>query len=269
MVASGPLLPSVSIVERTMGLARQSLVLALAGAAFIVGGLLAERLWLSEAQEAAANRHAQAQRLAGEVRLADQLLTSAAQMAVATGERRWVDDYDTHLPELDHALAQAKALAPPAAAGRFEQHTRVASAELASMRESAFEAVTVGAADVARTIFDGERYRNNTRLLAAATAEFTAATVAATQAELTALKRRTYTVGTLALLGAFLLGAALWRRLASRLARSRAYFLDAEDACSAWPRATCSPAWPTAPRCTTRWPPRWHAPRATAIACRC
>ena len=229
VVASGPLLPSVSIVERTMGLARQSLLLALAGAAFIVGGLLAERLWLSEAQEAAANRHAQAQRLAGDVRLADQLLTSAAQMAVATGERRWVDDYDTHLPELDEALAQAKALAPPAAAGRFEQQTRVASEELWSMRESAFEAVTVGAADVARTIFDGERYRNNTRLLAAATAEFTAATVAATQAELTALKRRTYTVGALALLGALLLGAALWRRLASRLARSRAYFLDAED----------------------------------------
>ncbi len=226
---AGPLLPTVSIVEQTMALARHSLALALAGAALIVGGLLAERLWLSAAHEAAAERHGLAQRLAGDVRLADQRLTTAAQLAVATGARRWVDDYDTHLPELDVALARAKALAPPAAAGRFEQQTRVANEELTSMRESAFEAVTVGAVDVARTIFDGERYRHNSRMLAAATAEFTAATVQATQAELAALKQRALLVGTLVLLGALLLGAALWRRLTHRLARSRTFFLDAED----------------------------------------
>jgi diguanylate cyclase (GGDEF)-like protein len=111
----------------------------------------------------------------------------------------------------------------------FDRQTREASEELASMRESAFEAVTVGATDVARTIFDGERYRNNTRMLAAATAEFTAATVQATQGELAALKQRARWVGAVVLLGAVLLGTALWRRLADRLARSRAFFLDAED----------------------------------------
>lgn len=96
----------------------------------------------SAAHEAAADRHAQAQRVAGDVRPADQRLTSAAQMVVATGARRWVDDYDAHLPELDDALARAKALAMPAAARRFDQLTRVANEELASMRESAFEAAT-------------------------------------------------------------------------------------------------------------------------------
>jgi diguanylate cyclase (GGDEF)-like protein len=226
---TGPLLPTVSIVEQTMVLARHSLALALAGAALIVSGLLAERLWLSAAHEAAADRHARAQRLAGDVRLADQKLTSAAQMAVATGARRWVDDYDTHLPELADALERAKALAPPAAATRFDQQTRSASEELEGMRESAFEAVTVGGADVARTIFDGARYQNNSRMLAAATAEFTAATVEATQADLAALKRRSLLVGAAVLIGAMLLGVALWRRLANRLAHSRAFFLDAED----------------------------------------
>jgi diguanylate cyclase (GGDEF)-like protein len=226
---SGPLLPTVSIVEQTTALARHSLALALAGAALIVAGLLAERQWLSAAHEATSVRYARAQRLAGDVRLADQRLTSAAQMAVATGERRWVDDYDTHLPELESALAEAKALAPPAAARRFDQQTSVANEELGSMRESAFEAVTVGAVDVARTIFDGERYRNNTRMLAAATAEFTAATVDASQAELAALKRRSMLVGAVVLLGAVMLGAALWVRLVKRLARSRAVLLDAED----------------------------------------
>ncbi len=46
---ASPLLPTVSIVEQTMALARHSLALALAGAALIVGGLLVERLWLSAA----------------------------------------------------------------------------------------------------------------------------------------------------------------------------------------------------------------------------
>ncbi|MES2714609.1 MAG: EAL domain-containing protein [Pseudomonadota bacterium] len=229
MQATAPLLPTVSIVEQTMALARRSLAMALAGGALIVGALLAERLWLSAAHEAAADRHARAQLAAGDVRLADQRLTSAAQMAVASGMRRWVDDYDTHLPELDDALTRAKALAPLAAAARFEQQTRVANEDLANMRESAFEAVTVGATDVARTIFDGQRYRNYTRMLVAATAEFTAATVAATQAELTALKQRALLVNAVVVLGAVLLGAALWRRLADRLARSRKFFLDAED----------------------------------------
>jgi diguanylate cyclase (GGDEF)-like protein len=150
-------------------------------------------------------------------------------MAVATGSRRWVDDYDTHLPELADALARAKALAPPAAADRFERQTRAVSEELADMRESAFEAVTVGAAQVAHTIFDGERYRNNTRMLAAATAEFTAATVEATLADLSALKRRAILVGVVVLLGALLLGVGLWRRLSTRLAHSRRILLDAED----------------------------------------
>ena len=212
-----------------MALARRSLALALGGAALIVVALLAERLWLWAAHEAAADRHARAQQVAGDVRLADQRLTSAAQMAVATGARRWVDDFDTHLPELDHALTQAKALAPLAAAERFDQQTRVANEDLANMRESAFEAVTVGAADTARTIFDGERYRKNTQMMVAATASFTAATVAATQSELAALKQRALLVDLVVLFGALLLGVALWRRLVDRLARSRKFFLDAED----------------------------------------
>ncbi len=226
---AGPLIPTVSIVEQTMALARQSVALALAGAALIILSLLADRFWLTAAHAAAAERHARAQRLAGELRLADQQLTATALLAVVSGARRWVEAYDTHLPELEQALRQAKALAPPAVAGRFDQQTRTAAEELGNLRESAFEAVTVGAADVARSIFDGPRYQHHTRLLAAATAEFTAATVAATEAELTALKQRTLALGGAALLGASLLGLGLWRRLARRLAGSRAFLLDAED----------------------------------------
>ena len=226
---SGPLLPTVSIVEQTMSLARNSLAMALTGAALIVGSLLAERVLLSAAHETAANRYAQAQRLAGDLRLADQQLTLAAQLAVATGEQRWIDEYEIRLPELDEALIRAKALAPPEVAGRFVRETHSAYEQLASMRESAFEALAVEASDVAREIFQSERYRNNTQLLAAATAELTATTIEVTRGELAALKLREFMIGAVELLGPLLLGVALWRRLSSRLDKSRAFFLDAED----------------------------------------
>ena len=227
-IPSARLLPTVSIVEQTMGQAMRSLSLALAGAALIVAGLLAQQAWVLSAHKAAAARHAQAGEIAGEVRLADQRLTVAARMAVATGERRWVDEFDRLLPGLDAALAQARALAPPTVAQRFDHETRLANTELTDMRESAFEAVTVGAMDVARTIFDGQRYRRQTELLAAATAEFTAATVAATHAELERLQRTTTLVGIGVLSGTAMLGVTLWRRLSRRLTQSRAFFLDAE-----------------------------------------
>ncbi|MFM9916579.1 MAG: putative bifunctional diguanylate cyclase/phosphodiesterase [Rhizobacter sp.] len=219
----------MSIVEQTMDLARNSLTLALTGAALIVGSLLAERVLLSAAHEAAASRYALAQQLEGDLRLADQQLTAAARLAAATGEKRWIDDYDNHLPELDDALARAKALAPPEAAERFDLQTQQAHEELASMRESAFEAVSVGAVNVARTIFDGERYRNRSQLLASATSELTATTIEVTRGELAALKLREFLLGALELLGPLLLGVALWRRLTRRLDKSRAFFLDAED----------------------------------------
>lgn len=223
------LLPTVSIVEQTMGVARRLLVGALLGAALIIGVLLVERLWYSAASEAAAERQVAAEQVAGALRLADQKLTAAAQMAVATGERRWVDAYDTHRPERDRAIKQAQSIAPAGAAERFDAQTRAAKEELDNLRESAFEAVTVGASSVARTIFDGDRYRQHTLLLTTATAELATATVVAARAEVAALIRRAILVGTLVLLGALLLGAALLRGLNSRFERSRSVFVNAED----------------------------------------
>ena len=224
-----PFLPTVSIVGQTMGHARQSLALALTGAALIVAALLIAQLWFFAAQGAAAERHARAQMLAGDVRLADLGLTRASQMAVASGERRWVDDYDNQRPILHEALAQARALAPAAVAARFDSQTSAANDELEGMRESAFEAVTVGAPEIARTIFDGERYRAHTRQLEAATMEFTAATVAATRDEIAALERTALGAGAAVVGTTLLLGLALWRRLHLRLEGSRTHFLDAED----------------------------------------
>jgi diguanylate cyclase (GGDEF)-like protein len=219
----------VSIVEQTMRQARRSVAAALIGVAVIGGGLMLERLWYSAAHIEAARRHALAQQLAGDVRLAMHRLNHAAQMAVVTGEPRWVQEYDSHLPALGAAVTAAKALATPAEASRFDLQTRQAGEELLGLHESAIEAVNVGAVDAARKIFDGEQYRHHTGLLNTATAEFTAATVASTQDRIDTLNLWAAGVGATVVAGSLLTGMLLWRRLAGGLARSRRHFLDAEE----------------------------------------
>jgi diguanylate cyclase (GGDEF)-like protein len=155
-------------------------------------------------------------------------LTAAAQMAAATGERRWVDEYDARRPALANAMAHAKLLVSPDAARIFEVQTRIASDELEGMRESAFGAVAVGVAEPPRRIFDGDRYLAHSRLLAAATREFTDAVVADTRAEVERLQQRTALITAAALAGVLALEWALWRLLARRLGRARTMFLDAE-----------------------------------------
>jgi diguanylate cyclase (GGDEF)-like protein len=231
---SGTPPPQASIVERSIEQARHSVALALSGAALagsvlIIGGVVAERLWLSQARDAAVQRHTAAQQLAGEAKLADYRLTAAAQMAVATGATRWVEEYDARRPELQRVLQQARSLVDPETAQRFDARSGAAYEELESMRESAFEALTVGSAEVARSIFDGERYRANTRRLSMAIDEFTAAAVQATRAETEALQRRTLYVSAAALIAVLALEFGLWKFLAQRLGRSRTLFLDAEN----------------------------------------
>lgn len=224
-MAVAGLLPTVSIVEQTMAEARRALVLVLAVAGVLLGVLLAERWYYAAAQSRANHRHAEALRLAGAMRLVDLQRTTAAQMAVITGQAEWVQRFDAQLPEFARLLAEARALAPADATARFDAATGSAAAELDDMRESAFEAVQVGAVDVARRIFEGERYLQKTALLQQAIADFSEATVAAAGQEITAMRRRNALIGVLLLVAACLLGAMLWRRLMG----SRGHLLRAEE----------------------------------------
>ena len=223
------LLPTVSIVEETMRQAHRAVALALAGAALMAAVLLAEQLWSSAAMERAADRYAMAHKLAGDVRLADQQLALAAQMAAMTGEATWIERYDKLLPELAQTIDHASLLAPPDVAQRYQDSTREAAALLSRMQRSALEALTTGAAASARALFDSERYNAQTRLLRMATEALTTASLKATEDEVHRLRSMSYLItGVLLVLGAGL-GLALWRRLSSGLRRSRGSLLDAEE----------------------------------------
>ncbi len=222
------LLPTVSIVEQTMRQARRAVGMALAGAALMTVLLLTERLWSSRALEAAAERHAVANRLTGEVRLADQQVKQAAQMAVITGDRKWAERYDKLLPELQQSIEHASLLAPPEVAKRYREKTFAAGLELAGMQESALRALAGDTPTAAKAIFDSERYQLQSDLLRSATEELTASTLAATENEVRLLQSRSYGIASGMLVIILGTGLMLWRRLSSGLNRSRSSLLDAE-----------------------------------------
>ncbi|MCU0774390.1 MAG: EAL domain-containing protein [Ideonella sp.] len=218
--STGPLLlPAASIVEQAMAHARRAIALSLAGAAILLLAVLAERWWFDAAQREATQRHAAALRVAGELRLADERLTAAAQLAVLTGQSGWVDRFDRDLPRFEALLAQARALAPGEALERFGLATRSAGEELEDMRLAAFEAVVVGSPEVARSIFEGDRYRAKTALLRQAIDDFAQSTVAAAQRELERVRSRNALIASTLLLAALVLAGGLARRLAGSRAR--------------------------------------------------
>ena len=222
------LLPNVSIVEETMRQALRAVALVLVCTSLLTATLLAERLWSGAQLENAADRHAQANRLAGEIRLAEQELIQAGQSAALTGEASWIERYDRLSATLTQSVEHASLLVPLSAAQRYREKTAQASTEIAQMRLSALNALQSGALDAARTLFDGDRYTSRTQLIREATEELTAISLAATEHQLRELRTRSYIVAALALAATLGGGLVLWRRLSSGLNQSRGSLLDAE-----------------------------------------
>jgi len=222
------LLPTVSIVEETMRQALRAVALVLVCTALLTATLLAERLWSGAQLEHAADRHAQANRLAGEIRLAEQELMQAARSAALTGEASWIERYDRLTATLTQRVEHASLLVPLVAAQRYRDKTAMASTEIAQMRQSALNALRSGALDAARTLFDGDRYNSRTKLIREATEELTAISLAATEHKVRELRTRSYIVAALALAATLGGGLVLWRRLSSGLNQSRGSLLDAE-----------------------------------------
>lgn len=227
--AAPRLLPTVSIVDQTIGEARRALSLALGGVLLLLTLLIGERWWFLSAQQEASQRHARVLQLAAELQLSDFELTAAAQMAVATGDRSWVDRFDRELPAFDKRLDAVRRLAPSGAASEFDEQTEGVTRELAGMRESAFEAITVNQREVARSVFESTRYRQLTVSFRRATDAIAQASVVAARSRIEELQQRSTFASATLVTGMLLLGALLWARLVRRLTRSRHHLLGAEE----------------------------------------
>ncbi|MFN9102058.1 MAG: hypothetical protein ACK5WT_04945, partial [Betaproteobacteria bacterium] len=224
----GPLLPPVSIVEQTMRQARRSAAATLCGAALWTGLLLVERLWSADELTTAASRLATAHEVVGRLRVTEQQLVDATEVASVTGDARWAEHYGRLVDQLGQDVEHASLLAPLAVAERHRRDTAAAAAEIAQRRASALRALRRGAHDSAHALFQGERYRRHSRLLREANAELAATSLAATEAQFARLQRRGWLTSAGAMLLALLAGAVLWRRLSKGLDPTRGTLRDAE-----------------------------------------
>ena len=208
--------------------ARRAVALALIGSAAVGVMLLAERMWSSQALANAAERHATAHRLAGEIRVTEQQLLLAADAASRTGEAGWVDRFDRLANQQTQTIEHTVLLAPAEVAMRYREATREAGPLVQRMRASALKAMSTGSHQAARGLFEGEPYSKANQALNQANEQLAQAMQARTAAELNQLKARSYWVTGGSLLLVAWLGLALWRRLNSGLEASRSSLLHAE-----------------------------------------
>lgn len=97
------------------------------------------------------------QELSGQIEYLDEVLTSSALLASATGDRQWRDRYDAHVSQLDTALQDAVRLSPgaeqPLAA------VNIANTDLVAMETNAFASVHRGNAPEAWELLNSTEYR--------------------------------------------------------------------------------------------------------------
>ncbi len=207
------------------------MAVTLCGAALWTGLLLAERLWSADELRKAVDCLAAAHEVAGRLRVTEQLLMYAAELASATGEAQWIERYARLADQLGQTIEHASLLAPLPVAERYRNDTAAAAAETAHMRASALTALRSGAHASARALLQGERYRHNSRnsrKLSEAHAELAAASLATTEAQVMRLQPRSWLTSGGAILLALLAGAVLWRSLSVGLDPARGTLRDAE-----------------------------------------
>lgn len=110
------------------------------------------------------------QELSGRIRYLDEVLTSAALLASATGNSQWEERYNAHVTQLDSALQEAVRLAP--GAERPLAEVDAANAELVAMETDAFELVRRGKAADGWRLLNGSQYRASKKHYADALATF-------------------------------------------------------------------------------------------------
>ena len=96
--------------------------------------------------------------LRGTLAYLDEWLTMSANMAVLTGETRWVSRYEEVSPDLAAAIAEAVALSTPAVSAALAQTAGEARHGLTQMERAALAMAGVGDRDSARSLLDGPEF---------------------------------------------------------------------------------------------------------------
>jgi len=217
-----------SIVTDSINNARKTVLLAFAVSAASVAVLVAELALMDSLIASSAEELRAATLITGDILLIDEQLTSSAELAVATGDEKWVARYEHYIPILDRAIARATQLDLPLGQ-RFVDETNLSNDHLVRLERQAFDLLRRGQAPVAKSILEGAEYSEQKRILAQASQTFSAEMVAMKDRELRNLRHwgLWITLSVLFLTGLGLLAG--WQRLTNSLKGSRDYFLKAEQ----------------------------------------
>ncbi len=210
-------------------LARQSLLKIAIFTAILLGFLAAERIHFQTAITAATARLTRAAEIKGNILLADEKLTMSAYAYANSGDEAMHARYLEAIPEIDTAIATAKKLAPPAAAARFDDETRVANDRLVELEMKSFELVAQHRMGEAVNIFSSFAYLNNKRVLKDGSVRF----LDALDSELVAANAQSRSIGLILLAMISAIGiigfAVIWRQLNAALVKSEKSFLAADS----------------------------------------
>ncbi|WP_119389427.1 putative bifunctional diguanylate cyclase/phosphodiesterase [Taklimakanibacter lacteus] len=215
-----------SIVKRAISVAHRSVVIALFGAFLLaVAGMIERSIFESWSRQIDA-RLQRASHIANQISLFDERLSMFANMAVASSDWRWVIRYENAAPLLGRAIADATAMAPDAAAGRFATYGKIANDATMNMERQAMGLVQKGQKSEAEAILNSRTYATEKATLASETGRLVEATRQSLQSDFFSVVRFSQlSKFCLVLIGIGILWAALYRNLR----RSEDVFAEAED----------------------------------------
>ncbi len=208
--------------------ARQSLKSVLLFSVVILLVLLGERIYFQATSEQASSKLVAAQKVRDQIVLADEKLTMSAVAYALSGNRDWKQRYNATLPEIDSAIAQAKALVSPAQAAMFDRITGQANTILVELENTAFDLIEGGEATDAPAIFTSPRYTQNKAVLIRGTDQLLSMIDAEATAALANTRKQTLMLLIASLTMASIGFAFLWRRQNSALTKAESASADAE-----------------------------------------
>ena len=165
-------------------------------------------------------RQRDVERWTADVARLDEVLTMSANMAAATGDMRWRQRYDQHVPALDEAIAALRAVSPTLFDRELGADTDAANQRLIAMETKAFELVAAGSAVAAKVLLDGSEYAADKQIYAHGNHRVQAALAEFTSHE-HEVARRFSTSSLIATLVLTIVAGAAWWSLATRVREAK------------------------------------------------
>ena len=133
--------------------------------AVTTAAILAVLIWLGltgkgtrDEMRTASQRAVRVAELRGTIAYLDEWLTMSAQMAAASGERRWAERYDEAAPKLDAAIAEAAELATPDVRATLAYTTTEAHRDLVTMERRGLALAAEGDLATAQALLNGPEF---------------------------------------------------------------------------------------------------------------